>query len=170
MSFSDFLNKAKNFFKKLNPFSKKDGKKVVEELLKNKVDLYRALLRGELKEGSLVYFEYDPKDKTQVCDYKPLGLILGISRNYVLCCNFHWIDMEERITLINYIIYINTKDKKVKIPLEMPYKYLKTYFGKDPKFKKCIRLYIRNRMSQKGVIIDPKYLLDIARLKLEHFK
>lgn len=170
MAFSDFIIKAKKFLKSLNPFSAKEGKEVVNELLKKKVELYGALIRGELKEGSLVFFEYDPKDKKQICDYKPLGLVLGISRSYVLCCNFHWINMEERITLINYILYINKKGKGFRVPLEMPYKYLKNYFGRDPKFKKCIRLYIRKRISKYGVIIDPKYLLDIARLKLEHFK
>ena len=55
MAFSDFIIKAKKFLKSLNPFSKKEGKEVVNELLKKKVELYGALIRGELKEGSLVF-------------------------------------------------------------------------------------------------------------------
>ncbi len=164
-----FFDKVKSLFSKLNPFSNKDGKKVVEELLKHPVNLRRAINLGDFTDGTICYFEYDPKDKKQIWDFKPLGLVLGVSSSYVLACNFHWINMQERLALIEYILKINKNGSSVNMPLKFTYKQLKPFL-KRPEYSKCIHLYIRKRMSTNGVIIDPKYLLDIARLKLQHFQ
>jgi hypothetical protein len=164
-----FFDKAKSLFSKLSPFSTKDGKKVVEELLKHPINLRRAINLGDFKDGTICYFEYDPKDKNQIWDYKPLVLVLGVSNSYVLGCNFHWINMKERLRLIEYILKINKKGSTINMPLEFTYKQLKPFL-KKPEYEKCIHLYIRKRMSTNGVIIDPKYLLDVARLKIQHFQ
>lgn len=165
----DSFDMAKSLFSKLSLFSTKDGKKVVGELLKRRVNLRRAINLGVLKDGTICYFKYKPQDKNQVWDYKPLVLVLGVSNSYVLGCNFHWINMNERLRLIEYILKINKKGSTINMPLEFTYKQLKPFL-KKPEYKKCIHLYIRKRMSTNGVIIDPKYLLDVARLKLQHFQ
>ncbi len=163
------LDKLKSFLKKLNPFSKKDGQAVVAELLKNPIKLRELIARKKVGEGAICFFEYSPKDRVNVWDYKPLILVLGTSRNYVLGCNFHWINMEDRIALIERIIQVNKKGKKINTPLKFTYKDLKPLLA-TPKYRNCIHLYIMTRMSPQGVVVDPKYLLDIARLKLEHFQ
>ena len=76
--------------------------------------------------------------------------------------------MESRKELVEYIININTKNKKIQVPLVFHYEDFKPLL-KNPVFKRSVRLYIRKRMSLNGVVIDPKYLLDTVRLKLEHF-
>ena len=115
-----FFDKAKSLFSKLSPFSSKDGKKVVGELLKRPVNLKRAINLGDFKDGTICYFEYDPKDKNQVWDYKPLVLVLGVSNSYVLGCNFHWINMDERLRLIEYILKINKKGSTINMPFFHP--------------------------------------------------
>lgn len=163
------LDRLKAFFKKLNPFSKQDGKKVVAELLKNPIKLRELMMQKKVGEGAICFFEYSPKDRVNVWDYKPLIIVLGVSRNYVLGCNFHWINMEDRIALIEQIIKVNKKGFSINTPLKFTYDDLKPLLT-QPRYRNCIHLYIMSRMSSHGVVVDPKYLLDIARLKLEHFQ
>lgn len=163
--------KALSVVRKLNPFSKTDGRKVVAELLKQKIIFNDAIRRGTIKIGSLVYFEYDPLDKTHIWDYKPLIFVLKITPTHILGCNYHWIPMDARLDLINLALNMNRKpDGTYNDPLDMSYPLLKMNIEADPKLNKCLHLYIRERMSKKCVVIDPKYMLDVARLKLEHFK
>lgn len=162
------LNTIKKWIDKINPFSKKDGKEVVKRLLENPVHINKLIRDGDITDGTIVYFEYDAKDQTAVFDMKPLIIVFGISRGYVLGLNFHWIPMEHRKKLVSYIIEINTKNKRIKTPLVFHYKDFKPLL-KDTVFRKSVRLYIRRRMSTNGVVIDPKYLMDAVRLKLEHF-
>ena len=122
-----FFDKAKSLFSKLSPFSTKDGKKVVGELLKRPVNLRRAINLGDFKDGTICYFEYDPKDKEQIWDFKPLVLVLGVSNSYVLGCNFHWINMKERLKLIEYILKIN---KKVECTFCFSYKSKPEFLNK----------------------------------------
>lgn len=163
-----FLDNAKSLFSRLNPFNRINGKKVVQELIKHPIKLRSEINNHRVKDGTICYFEYDPKNKNDICDYKPLIIILGLSKNYMLGCNFHWINMNERLELIKFIIKLNTENGKINKPLQFTYKELKRFLM-QPQYKQCLRLYIIKRMSLKGVIVDPKYLLDIARLKLEHF-
>lgn len=159
----------KRWIKKLNPFSKKDGQEVVKELIKNPVSISKSIRDGEVTDGTLLYFEYDPKDKENRFDKKPLIIVLGISRSYILGINIHWINEGTRVEFANYLIGINTDAKgRIHVPLVFHYLDFKPLI-KDPRFSKSVRLYIRRRMSLNGVIIDPKYLIDALRLKLEHF-
>lgn len=163
--------KAKNLITKLVPFGKSDGKKVIKKLLENKIDFNKAIHDKVIQVGSLVYFEYDPLDKTHIWDYKPLIFVLKITPTHILGCNYHWIDMAERLELINLALEMNRKpDGTFNVPLDFSYPILKLNMEHDIKLQKCLHLYIRNRTSKKCVVIDPKYMLDVARLKLEHFK
>lgn len=162
------LSSVKQWLSKLNPFSKKDGKEVVKKLLENPV-LINKLIRDDLiTDGTILYFEYSAKDQTEIFDLKPLIIVFGISKGYILGLNFHWIPMEHRKKLVEQIIEVNTKNKKIQTPLEFHYEDFKPLL-KNIVFRKSVRLYIRKRMSQNGVVIDPKYLMDAVRLKLEHF-
>lgn len=159
---------VKKILKNLNPFKRKDAKEIIEKLLENKTSIAKGIRDKDIQDGTILYFEYNPKDTNAVYDFKPLIIVFGISRGYVLGLNFHWIEMESRKELVEYIIKINTKNKKIQVPLEFHYEDFKPLL-KNPVFKRSVRLYIRKRMSLNGVVIDPKYLLDTVRLKLEHF-
>lgn len=162
------LDSAKKIVKKINPFSKKDGKEVIKRLLETKIDINKEIKKKNIDDGTILFFEYEAKDQTMIFDQKPLIIVFGISNGYVLGLNFHWIPMKARKTLIEYIIKINIKNNSIKVPLEFKYKDFKKML-KIPDFRLATRIYIRNRMSKNGVIIDPKYLLDIAQLSIEHF-
>ena len=162
------FSSVRNFINKLNPFSKKDGQKVVKELLKNPISLAKEIRDGNIVDGSIIYFEYDAKDQNAVFDMKPLIIVFGISRGYILGLNFHWIPMKSRKELVEFIIKLNIKNKKIQTPLTFTYKDFKPLL-KNIAFRRAVRLYIRKRTSLNGIIIDPKYLLDVVQLRLEHF-
>lgn len=170
-SLAEFTKKAEAVLRRLRSFSIPDGKRVVKELLQQKTSVSQGIRSKRISEGAIIFFEYDPLDKTQVCDYIPLSIILKVSRSHVLGCNLHWIDMKKRAQLLSAISYYNYLHNGSFSPEKymFSYKFLKVFL-KNPAYRKCVRLYIRKRMSRDCVIIDPKYILDVARLKLEHFK
>lgn len=162
------LNSIKKWVDKINPFSKKDGREVVKKLLENPVHINKLIRDKTITDGTIVYFEYNAKDQTNVFDMKPLIIVFGISRGHILGLNFHWIPMDYRKKLVEHIIDVNTKNKHIQTPLVFHYKDFKPLL-KNPVFRKSVRLYIRKRVSINCVVIDPKYLMDAVRLQLEHF-
>lgn len=164
----NILDSIKKFVKKINPFSKKDGKEVVKKMLEDLTGMNKGILNGSITDGTLLYFEYDAKDKNMIFDMKPLIIVFGISKGYILGLNFHWIDMEARKKLVEHIIKINIKNKKIQTPLKYTYKDFKPLL-KYEVYRRAVRLYIRKRTSLNCVIINPKHLIDVVQLKLEHF-
>lgn len=162
------IDSVKRVLSRLNPFKKKDGKEVVKKLLENPTSIAKGIRDKDIEDGTVLYFEYSAKDTDSVYDMKPLIIVFGISRGYVLGLNFHWIEMEHRKKLVEYIIKINTKNNRIQVPLKFHYKDFRPLL-RDETFRHAVRLYIRKRMSLNGVVIDPKYLLDAVRLELQHF-
>lgn len=160
------------FNKKIKPFTNKQNREFFDMLLNNLKPTSRALRTDNKREGKIIWFEYDPKDTKHIWDRKPLVLVLGISRTYMLGINLHWVNLHDRLVLVNLILSLNMnpKSKKFKVPLEFTYGDLKSYMKNWPELKKCIHLYIRKRMSPKACLVHPKYFLDIARLKLADFR
>ena len=83
------LSSVKQWLSKLNPFSKKDGKEVVKKLLENPVPINKLIRDDLITDGTILYFEYNAKDQTEIFDLKPLIIVFGISRGYILGLNFH---------------------------------------------------------------------------------
>lgn len=162
------IDSVKRIINRLNPFKKKDGKEVVKKLLENPTSIAKGIRDKDIEDGTVLYFEYSAKDTDSVYDMKPLIIVFGISRGYVLGLNFHWIEMEHRKKLVEHIIKVNTKNNRIQVPLKFHYKDFKPLL-RDEAFRHAVRLYIRKRMSLNGVVIDPKYLLDAVRLELQHF-
>ena len=94
------LDSVKKIVKKINPFSKKDGKEVIKRLLETKIDINKEIKKKNIDDGTILFFEYEAKDQTMIFDQKPLIIVFGISNGYVLGLNFHWIPMKARKTLI----------------------------------------------------------------------
>lgn len=156
------INSLDKFLKKINPFTKSELKLVLKDLIQQKHNI-----KKETDVGKICFFDYAPKDKKHLWDRKPLILVLDQSKNYVLGLNFHWIRTQKRVELIEFILKLNIQNEKLKTPLTFTYTQLKPFLS-APEFKKCVHVYIRNRMGY-GVSLKSSYLLEAAKLDLAVF-
>lgn len=139
--------------------------KFVKDMLKTKT---KKLTLKDFEPGSLLMYRYNARDKSQTFDATPLVMVLKTSRRYVLAINFHWLPVPLRIVLVKKILQMNTKNIKAGKKLEFSYKELKPFL-KRLGYAPCIRLYIKNRISETGVVIPPEHLMNAARTKSETF-
>ncbi len=139
--------------------------KFVKDMLKTKS---KKLTLKDFEPGSLLMYRYNAKDKDNTYDATPLVIVLKTSRRYVLAANFHWSPIPLRIILVKKILQMNTKNIKAGKKLEFDYKTLKSFLKKIG-FAPVIRLYIKNRISETGVLIPPEHLMNAARTKSETF-
>ena len=95
------LPKIFGYNKNVKPFTTKQNRMFFDMLKKNMRPTHRALRTDNKREGKILWFAYDPKDKTHIWDRKPLILVLSITKRHVLGINFHWLEMANRIKLIN---------------------------------------------------------------------
>ena len=138
--------------------SKQDSEILLKNLLKQKV-YFR---RSSLKPGNTILTLYNAKYDAPY-DARPLFLVLAVSRSRVLGLNFHWLPVSMRMKLIYAILKMNTSNIKKNKPLEFSYKHLKPFLRRF-NYAPCVRLYIRRRFAQKGVVVHPENLVKIARL------
>lgn len=139
--------------------------KFVKEMLKTKT---QKLTLKDFEPGSLLMYRYNAKNKEETFDATPLVMILKTSRRYVLGLNFHWCPTPLRVILVKKILQMNAKNIKAKKKLEFSYKDLKPFLKKIG-FAPVIRLYIKPRISETGVVIPPEHLMNAARTKSETF-
>lgn len=139
--------------------------KFVKDMLKTKT---KKLTLKDFEPGKLLMYRYNARDRENTFDATPLVMVLKYSRRYVLGVNFHWAPTPLRIILVKKILQMNTKNIKAGKKLEFDYKTLKPFLKKIG-FAPVIRLYIKNRISETGVIIPPEHLMNAARTKSETF-
>lgn len=149
---------------KIKELSSQESYNKVKDLLKEK----RKFSKNDMKPGNLIFTFYNAKDKEQTYDKTPLVLILRRSQRYTLGLNFHWIPLSMRLNLIKTIIRMNEKEIKRGSPLNFSYSKLRPML-KSLGYAPCIRLYINTRLANRGVIIPPERLGEVARLKAETF-
>lgn len=139
--------------------------KFVKDMLKTKS---KKLTLKDFESGSLLMYRYNARDRENTFDATPLVMVLKTSRRYVLGLNFHWLVLPLRIVLVKKILQMNAKNIKSGKKLEFNYKDLKPMLKKLG-YSPCIRLYLKNRISETGVIIPPEHLMNAARTKSETF-
>lgn len=139
--------------------------KFVKNMLKTKS---KKLTLKDFEPGSLLMYRYNAKNKEETFDVTPLVMVLKRSRRYVLGINFHWAPLPLRIVLVKKILQLNRRNIKEGKQLEFDYRTLKPFLKKIG-FAPVIRLYIKNRISETGVLIPPEHLMDAARTKSETF-
>ena len=139
--------------------------KFVKDMLKTKS---KKLTLKDFEPGSLLMYRYNAKNKEETWDVTPLVMVLKTSKRYVLGLNFHWLVLPLRIVLVKKILQMNSKNIKAGKKLEFNYKDLKPMLKKLG-YSPCIRLYIKNRISETGVLIPPEHLMNAARTKSETF-
>lgn len=124
---------------------------------------------SEIKPGMVMLYRYDAKDKNNIFDKYPLTLILHKKGNYMLGINLHWIEAHSRIRFVNNIIKKNTdRLGKLRYPLVFNYRQIVPLLRKSA-YKKCVRMYIKQRVKSVGIIIEPVHLLDVSRMRLAQF-
>lgn len=138
--------------------SKQDSEILLKNLLKQKVHFRKS----SLKPGNTILTLYDAKYDAPY-DARPLFLVLAVSHYHVLGLNFHWLPVSMRMKLIYAILKMNTSNIKKNKPLEFSYKHLKPFLRRF-NYAPCVRMYIRSRFAQKGVVVHPENLVKIARL------
>ena len=149
----------------LKGLSAKDSIAFVKDMIKTKS---KKLTLKDFESGSLLMYRYNARDRENTFDATPLVMVLKTSRRYVLGINFHWAPTPLRIVLVKKILQMNTKNIKAGKKLEFDYKTLKPFLKKIG-FAPVIRLYLKNRISETGVVIPPEHLMNAARTKSETF-
>lgn len=144
--------------------SKRDSDSYVREMMKRPKDLKAR----DFLPGTLLFYRYDAKDKTQTYDNTPLVLVLGSNSRYMLGLNFHWLPYQKRLWLIDRILKHSRQQVKMNKRLNFKYEDFKPLM-KSVHYQPCIRLYIRRRISRKGVVIPQSELVNAAKLRAETF-
>ncbi|QPX63107.1 putative DNA end protector protein [Campylobacter phage vB_Cj_QDYZ] len=138
---------------------------IVKQLMKKGTRNFKA---EDFRFSNMIFMQYDAKFKDEVYDKTPLILVLSTSRSYVLGLNLHWTPVPLRIALIKILFKMNKaaiqKNKQLKITYKMV-KPLLSALHLGP----VIRLYIKKRISRRGIIIPQDLWLVAARLRAESF-
>ncbi len=138
------------------------------EMMKNLMKSSKVPIQKNLKSGNLITFVYNAKDKTQDYDRTPFVLVLSTTQKYMLGLNFHWMKVNRRMMLVDYLLKTQTKQIRNKQPFNVSYRKLKS-FVKQLGAYPVIRLYIRGRMSSTGVKVPEDLLMQAAKMKTETF-
>ena len=138
------------------------------ELIKKLIKKKSVKTQRNLRVGDVIIYQYDPKDKRNTYDRTPLVMVLRKSKSYMLGLNLHWCPIPMRMILIKFLLKINKKNIKQNNQFEINYTRVKPLLYKLG-FHPVIRLYIRNRMSDKMVIIPHQHMLEVIKTKSETF-
>lgn len=151
--------------KKTTQKEEKDAMNLVKNLVQHSSI---SLNNNHFKFTNMLFIKYDAKNKEMKYDKTPLILSLDVSRGYVLGLNLHWCPVPLRVTFLKVLMKANQNAIKKGTSLKITYKIVKPLImslGLGP----VIRLYIRNRISRRGVIIPPGLWLVAARLNSANF-
>jgi hypothetical protein len=164
MSIKTSLNKIFDKMKLSKELTPKESMEMLKNLIKND----KVPIQKHLKPGSIVTFVYDAKDKSQNFDRTPLVMVLSTTPKYMLGCNFHWLKVSYRTTLVQYILDKNKNRIRKKLPVQISYKSIRAAMKGIGAFP-VVRLYIRGRMSATGVRIPDELLMQASKMKTETF-
>ena len=140
--------------------------KEMYEMMKAKIKNPEKLNSSHFKIGKMVMYQYNPKYPDKPYDKSPLIIVLGRSRKYTLGLNFHWVPPVARAKLMKFILGKNKKNIEKGIPLEISYDMIKGIIkGMGP----CIRLYLNNRISRRGISVEQENFKKIIHLRAENF-
>lgn len=146
-----------------------DEQQAIDLIKTIKAKNYRNLTSEDLSAGSMLLMQnYDAKDKALAYDRTPLVIIIGSrhNSNYVLGLNVHWLPKVIRNTLWSGILKLFRNDIRMGKKPDITYQKIKSFlFNIGAQF--AIRLYIKNRIAKKGIIINPEYMKQALMLPTE---
>lgn len=137
---------------------------IVAQLLKTT----KVLIEDDFRPGSIIFFKYYAKDYDATFDRTPLVLVLMSNSRYVLGLNLHWIPVAGRLWLVDRILEKSKYSIKTRGRLDFKYHDFKQVI-RSLHYAPCIRLYIRKRITSRGVRIPVENFKVAARLRTESF-
>lgn len=124
--------------------------------------------KEDLDAGSIIFFKYYAKDYEATFDRTPLVLVLRTSKRYMLGLNLHWLPVFSRVWLVDKILERSKYSVKTRNKIDFKYSDFKPLM-RSVKFAPCIRLYIKRRMSRRGVRVPIENFKTAAQLRTESF-
>ena len=125
---------------------------------------------NSFKSGNIIYINhYNAKDK-KLFDYNksPLIMILGSNNKYILGWSISHTPMKYREIVMKYILSKNSNKKRMKKGNDLVIDY-KTIKKVTKNLKPVIRLYIKNRISSKGIEFPVQLFNEVMLVKSENF-
>ena len=136
-------------------------------LVKSMAKKPKTLLPKDFKEGQIILYSYNAKDKRNPYDATPMAMILKSNRKHTLALNWHWIPPSVRKNMMKVILRRNKRNIKEGKDLDFTYPGLLKLLAKTG--APALRKYINKRISKKGVVIPHEYYLKVVELRGEHF-
>lgn len=137
------------------------------------MDTFKLLMKNQVKmnsstvkEGNIIHYGYVAK--IEHFDRRPLNIVLRTTKRKFLCVALNWTPVVIRKALVDYIYSLNVRNVKTGKPLDISYKQIKPFLIKY-KLKNIIRLYRKDRMSKRGVVIPNQYLKGLVFLDTASF-
>lgn len=145
-----------------------EASKILQDLATKKLTTLKA---SDIQPGNLIYFKYQAKgaetdrdfvyDKTPFSFFLASGYSLRGEGSHILGLNLHWLPKPLRKTIMSAIIKIGRNDiKRGKIPI-IKYNDLRPVL-KNTGAIYAIRVYIKNRISTKGIVVPPDLFIKTA--------
>ncbi len=160
------LKSTKDFFKNTYKNIKKNANKIIKYIHKH---FGGAKNPNNFKPGTLLNFQYQAKDVTQVFDKAPLCIMLGppknpkLAKTHTFGLNLHWADLKQRVALAHLFLKAR-EDNSGALTYEMTKAILHKY-KKSP----MLRMYIIANISTKVYEIDEEMFITAAALPSERW-
>lgn len=147
--------------------SEKEASRLLQDLASKKLVNLRS---QDVSPGNLVYFQYKAKgaenDPHFVYDKTPFSFFLQSHQSTsssakILGINLHWLPKPLRKTIMSAILKLGRNDiKRGKVPI-IQYHDLKPIL-KNTGAMYAIRLYFKNRISNRGIVVPPEHFIKTA--------
>ena len=145
-----------------------EASRILQDLASRKLT---SLKPSDIQPGNLIYFKYQAKgaesDRDFVYDKTPFSFFLasghstGGGGTHILGLNLHWLPKPIRKTIMNAIIKVGRSEiKRGKIPI-IKYNDLRPVL-KNTGAIYAVRLYIKSRISSKGIVVPPDLFIKTA--------
>jgi hypothetical protein len=131
----------------------------------------RTQLVTTFKPGQMLMFAYDAKHKAALpyWDRYPLIFPFSVQRQHVTALNLHYLHPRLRLILLDKLLpYMNSHTLTDKSRLLISWKLLSN-FSKFPQVAPCVKMYLRNHMRSRFLLIDPLDWTSAIFLPLEKF-
>lgn len=135
-------------------------------MMKNLISKPTKFKSTDFKPGKMLMYSYFPKKDKNPYDSSPLIIVLRRNTKYTLGLNLNWCPPVFRQKVITFILNKNSNNIKQSKEIEVDYKMIKKIIkGLGP----VVRLYLNNRISNKGVVIPSYQFTKVINLRSENF-
>jgi len=142
--------------------------KLALDIVKNEIRKdTKPMVTKNLRPGSLVFFTYNAKFKQARWDKTPMVFVLSLSQSYMLGLNFHYLPVPMRRILYKFLWQKYGKQIEQHKHIVFNWSEIKPFVIKLA--APVLRLYIRKRISNRGISIPYEKQMDAIELRVESF-